>query len=106
MLHCSELRSNRIVCGDSHSLDRTVDDLVSFDQGQSDPRYPTPFASYQRLREKAQRLEASAAPDKVAAGEPERRCRSLRKLSYKEQREIEAEFQQVEPNLRWYWSAG
>jgi ATP-binding cassette subfamily F protein uup len=35
---------------DEHSLDRTVDYLVSFEDGQMSDRYPAPFSTYLQLR--------------------------------------------------------
>ncbi|MCB0208180.1 MAG: ABC-F family ATP-binding cassette domain-containing protein [Anaerolineae bacterium] len=80
-----------VVSHDRYFLDRTVDFLVSFNNSQLSPRYPTPFSTYQRLLEEAQTPTDAAAPDKTPAETKDTKPRSSRrKLSYKEQRELES----------------
>ena len=78
-----------VVSHDRYFLDRTTDFLIGFADGAVSPRYPAPFATYQRLRLLAQQEEAQ--PKSSAAGvEPvARRERPRpRKLTYKEQQEL------------------
>jgi ATP-binding cassette subfamily F protein uup len=79
-----------VVSHDRYFLDRTVDFLVTLEQGSLGPRYTTPYATYLRLRAEAAALLAGekTAPEpervlpKPSSGRP--------KLSWKEQRELES----------------
>jgi len=84
-----------VVSHDRYFLDRTVDFLVTIGDEQVSGRYPAPFNNYQRIR-----LEQAAAskPESRTAGREsaqvaQRLLRSdqagQRKLSWKEQRELE-----------------
>jgi ABC transport system ATP-binding/permease protein len=80
---------------DRYFLDRTVDFMLAMEDGGLGPRYPAPYASFvERRREEqlgagkepdpAAARPAPAAPENKAAGRP-----AVRKLSWKEQRELE-----------------
>lgn len=83
-----------VVSHDRYFLDRNVDFLISFEDGVLGTRYPTPYESYQKLREnKPSELNSQPLP-------PDRKAKSKvssrpRKLTWKEQRELE----QTEANL-------
>jgi ATP-binding cassette subfamily F protein uup len=78
---------------DRYFLDRTIDFLVSFEDGQVSSRYPAPFSVYQKLR--AEQLKANQSP--TAAINPKREEKSpSTKLTWKEQRELESLETQVE----------
>ena len=74
---------------DRYFLDRTVDFLVSFEPGGVvSGRYPAPFSVYQSLRaEQSAPAQAVESPRERPAP---RRERSERKLTWREQREMEA----------------
>ncbi|MCD6290921.1 MAG: ABC-F family ATP-binding cassette domain-containing protein [Anaerolineae bacterium] len=83
-----------IVSHDRYFLDRTVDYLISFEEGQISARYPTPYEVFRRLRQ-----ERQISPRPKASGrrrsrsrvvEQERRPQRSRGLTWKEQRELEA----------------
>jgi ATP-binding cassette subfamily F protein uup len=78
-----------VVSHDRYFLDRTVDFLVALENGRLGPRYPTPYATYARLAAEAAMPTPSPAAPAVS---PSRAPRSdaPRKLSWKEQREVEA----------------
>jgi ATP-binding cassette subfamily F protein uup len=74
---------------DRYFLDRTVDFLVTLADGRLGPRYPGPFSTFVRLQEaaatppvKAASATASAPPAKPG------RARSERRLTWKEQQEL------------------
>ncbi len=80
-----------VVSHDRYFLDRNVDFLLSFEDGVLGTRYPAPYETYQRLREQE---TAAAEPAKkpkpftnTPASQPNNRPR---KLTWKEQRELEA----------------
>lgn len=76
-----------VVSHDRYFLDRTVDYLVSFEAGQISQRYPTPYSTYRQLRrEQSNQLSPPPpqAPQPAKSSKPSRR-----KLSWKEQRELE-----------------
>lgn len=81
---------------DRYFLDRTVDFLLSFDAGSLSGRYPTPFSVYRTLRELGERrpegaewrVEGKAVGAKARQG-PAASDDRRRKLSWKEQREVE-----------------
>ena len=83
-----------VVSHDRYFLDRCVDFLVHFEHGEVSGRYPAPYGTYRRLRAEVEGAGEERAS--VAAGEPpasvpsERREPAERKLSWKEQRELEA----------------
>jgi ATP-binding cassette subfamily F protein uup len=72
---------------DRYFLDRTTDFLISIENGMVSARYPGPFSTYQQLRRAAptERTSAAAVPIKPKS---EREPRP-RKLTWKEQRELE-----------------
>ncbi len=97
-----------VVSHDRYFLDRTVDSLVAFEDGRISSRYPAPFAVYQRLRAQEMAEQAPPASDRRADGAPTPRRqdpaptragegskRALRKLTWKEQRELE----ELEPRI-------
>ncbi len=83
---------------DRYFLDRTVDQLVFFEDGRFGTRYPAPFETYQRLRQEAERSRAETdelprkpkpvAPDRTASGASGRQKPSGG-LTWKEERELE-----------------
>jgi ATP-binding cassette subfamily F protein uup len=81
---------------DRYFLDRTVDFLVSFGPGGAvSGRYPAPFSVYQSLREAEEkegkdRKEAKSEKDGKEGKEKEAARPAARKLTWKEQRELEA----------------
>jgi ATP-binding cassette subfamily F protein uup len=75
------------VSHDRYFLDRTVDFLVSFEDGRVSSRYPAPFETYTRLRAE----EASSVLERRAEMPVERKAENksrLRKLTWKEQQEL------------------
>ncbi|MFW6070540.1 MAG: ABC-F family ATP-binding cassette domain-containing protein [bacterium] len=91
-----------VVSHDRYFLDRSVDFLVHFEEGQVSGRYPAPYSSYRRLRREAeQQRQASRAtapaakngPQKQSAGRAEAAASAPaepRTLTWKEERELEA----------------
>ncbi len=78
-----------VVSHDRYLLDRCVDFLVNFEDGQVSQRYPAPFDTFLQLRAE-QRPPAAAKetpPDKPEA-RPKNQNRG-RKLTFKEQRELD-----------------
>lgn len=78
-----------VVSHDRYFLDRTVDFLAAFENGRFSPRYPAPYATYQRLRTETEPPPEQAPPTAPApvSGQPPQRERP-RKLTWKEQREL------------------
>ena len=78
-----------VVSHDRYFLDRNVDFLLSFEDGVLGTRYPAPYETYQRLRE----AEAAPAPKPIASkpaiSKPTAANSRPRKLTWKEQRELE-----------------
>ena len=75
---------------DEHSLDRTTDYLVTFENGTISPRYPTPFSTYQQLKSEAAATESIKKPSPQQGGQQSSRPRNrVRKLTWNEQRELE-----------------
>ncbi|MCB9161396.1 MAG: ABC-F family ATP-binding cassette domain-containing protein [Caldilineaceae bacterium] len=58
-----------VVSHDRYFLDRTVDFILSMDEGRLGPRYPAPYASFVRLHREATQADAAAR-----AGEDTRAC--------------------------------
>lgn len=80
-----------VVSHDRYFLDRSVDFLLAMEAGKLGPRYPTPYTTFERLRQAdqaAQTPEPVARPVKAAA-QPRSPDDGPRKLTWKEQREIE-----------------
>lgn len=84
-----------IVSHDRYLLDRATDYLVNFEDGQVSQRYPTPFETYLQLRAEQR---AGPPPESVSPAEPvESRAKSRpRKLTFKEQRELEQLSQKID----------
>ncbi len=82
-----------VVSHDRYFLDRTVDFLLAMEDGKLGPRYPTPYTTYERLRQadaSAQAPEPAARPAAKAAPPPSQQPENgPRKLTWKEQREVE-----------------
>lgn len=84
-----------VVSHDRYFLDRTVDHLLSFEAGTVGARYPTPYEVYRRLRDEARRATpAPSAPARPPA-EAKPAAPRPRKLSWKEQRELESLEQRI-----------
>lgn len=77
-----------VVSHDRYFLDRTVDFFVTFEGGKPGPRYPAPYSTYQMLRDSANGDEL-APPKASPMPAPSRSQNRLRKLTWKEQRELE-----------------
>ncbi len=86
--------STSIVFCCKHSLDRTVDFLVSFEAGRVSARYPAPFETYLQLQAE-QAVSASSHPERPIERKVESKVRP-RKLSWKEQQELDS----LEPRLK------
>lgn len=71
---------------DRYFLDRTVDFLVTIEDGQVSGRYPAPFENYQRIR--AEQRVAQAAPAAAETPRPGKTTPAPRKRSWKEQQEL------------------
>lgn len=74
-----------VVSHDRYFLDRTVDFLVSFEEGRVSSRYPAPFETYLRLRTEETRPVPESAP---VERKVENKSRP-RKLTWKEQQEFQ-----------------
>jgi ATP-binding cassette subfamily F protein uup len=75
-----------VVSHDRYFLDRTVDFLLAMEDGRLGPRYPTPYTTFERLRQAAApQPEAETAPPTRDA---RRRSEAPRRLSWKEQQEF------------------
>jgi len=77
-----------VVSHDRYFLDRTVDFLLAMEDGKLGPRYPTPYATFERLYQEAHQLAAPAANEPISAPRTHRPD-APRKLTWKEQREFE-----------------
>jgi ATP-binding cassette subfamily F protein uup len=80
-----------VVSHDRYFLDRTVDFLITFEDGRLGARYPTPYTTYLQLRTQAQRehLIEPAQQDAPVAPVTVKAKAESRKLSWKEERELE-----------------
>lgn len=88
-----------VVSHDRYFLDRTVDFLVTVEDGKLGPRYPTPYSTYERLYRETAALQTSEKTgaekleaEKTAIERPQSGVKpvaTIRKLSWKEQRELE-----------------
>lgn len=81
-----------VVTHDRYFLDRNVDFIMSFEQGHVGTRYPAPFSAYQQARQtELARLYSAESPDKPT-NHPTHQppIQPSTKLSWKEQRELEA----------------
>ncbi|MCX6044789.1 MAG: ABC transporter ATP-binding protein, partial [Chloroflexi bacterium] len=89
-----------VVSHDRYFLDRTVDFLVTVEDGKLGPRYPTPYSTYERLYRETAALQSSEKmpieklPTEKMPVEPPQNgvnaAANVRKLSWKEQRELES----------------
>lgn len=78
-----------VVSHDRYFLDRTVDFLISVEDGKLSGRYPTPYTTYLRLRTEEQQAAAPVAtPAKPTPPPSPKPASPHRKLSWKEQREL------------------
>jgi len=77
-----------VVSHDRYFLDRTVDFLLAMEDGKLGPRYPPPYATFERLYQEAHQLAAPAANEPISAPRTHRPD-ATRKLTWKEQREFE-----------------
>lgn len=87
-----------VVSHDRYFLDRTVDFLVSMEDGRLGPRYPTPYETFQRLRQAAT-SDDRRPPEPARPTPPPPASRQARGLSWKEQRlleELEARIDELE----------
>lgn len=80
-----------VVSHDRYFLDRTIDFLVSFENGRVSARYPAPFETYLSLRAE----EARPAPPPAPAERKAENKTRPRKLSWKEQQELDS----LEPRI-------
>ena len=80
-----------VVSHDRYFLDRNVDYLMSFEAGVLGTRYPAPYETYQRLRSQdTPAPETVSKPAAPAEKRPGKASNRPRKLTWKEQRELEA----------------
>jgi ATP-binding cassette subfamily F protein uup len=78
-----------VVSHDRYFLDRNVDFLMSFEDGFLGTRYPTPYETYQRLREQETAAVEPISKPAPTAGKPTSQTNNRpRKLTWKEQREL------------------
>jgi ATP-binding cassette subfamily F protein uup len=88
-LGLSQTQTGIVFC-DEHSLDRTTDYLVTFENGTISGRYPTPFSTYQQLKSETEATESLKKPSPQQGGQQTSRPRKrVRKLTWNEQRELE-----------------
>ena len=86
-----------VVSHDRYLLDRTVDFLATFENGRFSPRYPTPYSTYQRLRQESEvKEEAIVVWPKTAAADKRSSSSRPRKLTWKERQELETLDDRVE----------
>ena len=86
-----------VVSHDRYFLDRNVDFLVSFDDGLLGTRYPTPYATYRRIRDEELAAIAASAVKPKPKPVKSQPTDKPRKRTWKEQREYETlELQIVE----------
>ena len=75
---------------DRYFLDRTVDFLLNFDGGELSGRYPAPYSVYRALRDQQAREVVTVSPLRsTAPRSPLPAFPAPRRLSWKEQRELE-----------------
>lgn len=89
-----------VVSHDRYFLDRTVDAICYYEDGRLGPRYPSPYATFLRLRQEARSAGTTglrAAEKSVFTTEAEDESSTsdnplanMRKLTWKEARELEA----------------
>ncbi len=88
-----------VVSHDRAFLDSTVDFLIPVENGKLGPRYPTPYSTFIRLYEQEKAPVKASVPSTVPASskapQPTKEP-AKRKLSWKEQRELEAIEAQIE----------
>ncbi|MEZ4862237.1 MAG: ABC-F family ATP-binding cassette domain-containing protein [Caldilineaceae bacterium] len=86
-----------VVSHDRYFLDRTVDFLITIEDGKLGRQYPTPYATFARLRaEEAAAAQLPVSPKTPAFAPPPAKTTSpVRKLSWKEQRELETLEQEI-----------
>jgi ATP-binding cassette subfamily F protein uup len=78
-----------VVSHDRYFLDRTVDFLVSFEEGQVSARYPAPFETYARLRAEESQPATERRPETPLDRKAGNKARP-RKLTWKEQQELQS----------------
>jgi ATP-binding cassette subfamily F protein uup len=78
-----------VVSHDRYFLDRNVDFLMSFEDGVLGTRYPAPYEEYQRRRQAAMSPLPGQLKPRPAIRPPSPQ-REQRKLTWKEQRELES----------------
>lgn len=78
-----------VVSHDRYFLDRNVDFLMSFEDGVLGTRYPAPYETYRRLREAEAAPNPKVTNNKPATNKPTPTTSRPRKLTWKEQRELE-----------------
>lgn len=87
-----------VVSHDRYFLDRTVDQIIAFEDGRPGPRYPSPYAAFKRLYDEAaaQQAPPPVAKPTPAPVSPRPRANNGRKLSWKEQQELKAVEERME----------
>jgi ATP-binding cassette subfamily F protein uup len=78
-----------VVSHDRYFLDRTVDFLLPLEAGRLGARYPTPYASYLRLRQEAETLATTPVASQPSSRLPGQPADKPRKMNWKEARELE-----------------
>jgi ATP-binding cassette subfamily F protein uup len=88
-----------VVSHDRYFLDRNVDFLAAFEDGQMSTRYPGPFSNYQRVKkEQATKERSTLSLDQPADNKSEKSVKKesrSRKRSWKEAREFEEVEQRI-----------
>ena len=80
-----------VISHDRYFLDRNVDFLISFEAGVLGTRYPAPYETYQKLRgQEKPESKLSNIPSPPVAKSANNQPNRPRKLTWKEQRELEA----------------
>jgi ABC transport system ATP-binding/permease protein len=91
-----------VVSHDRYFLDRTVDFIIPFEDGNLGKRYPSPYVTYRRLKEadEAAQMAVNGKGDRRPQTADDRRqtADDRRKLSWREERELEQLESQIE---RW-----
>jgi ABC transport system ATP-binding/permease protein len=86
-----------VVSHDRYFLDRTVDFIIPFEDGKLGKRYPSPYITYRQLKEAD---EAAVVPATIKVTPPKnengRPSSAARRLSWREERELEQLETQIE----------
>ncbi|MBV7336174.1 ABC-F family ATP-binding cassette domain-containing protein [Chloroflexi bacterium TSY] len=87
-----------VVSHDRYFLDRTVDHIASFENGKLGPRYPSPYSTFKRLYDEAQRAKGSHTRQVHASAHqsnPSHFPERTKKLRWKDEQELNALEKQI-----------